>query len=79
MRRLIVDLVDEQTELTRKVMAASLAEDPPGEAVAAWSESRRPCIERAGRTLAEIEQSGDPWSFAKLTLAHSGLREVAAS
>ena len=78
-RRLIVDLVDEQTELTRKVMAASLAEDPPGEAVAAWSESRRPCIERAGRTLAEIEQSGDPWSFAKLTLAHSGLREVAAS
>ena len=77
-RRLIVDLVDQQTALTRTVMAASKPEDLPSKAVAAWAETRKAPVDRAARTLAEIEASGDAWTFAKLTLVHSALREVAA-
>jgi glutamate dehydrogenase len=78
-RRLIVDLVDEQTALTRAVMAASKPADPADKAVAAWSETRRLVIDRAARTLGEIEAAGEAWSFAKLTLAHSALREVVSA
>jgi glutamate dehydrogenase len=77
-RRLVVDLVDEQTALASAVIAAARPPETAEQAVAGWSEARKPAIERAKKTLAEIEQSGDAWSFAKLTLAHSALREVAA-
>ncbi|HTK36112.1 MAG TPA: NAD-glutamate dehydrogenase [Caulobacteraceae bacterium] len=76
-RRLIIDLVDEQTALTRAVMGVSKPSDPAEAGIVVWSESRRAAIERAARTVGEIEAAGDGWSFAKLTLAHSALREVA--
>jgi glutamate dehydrogenase len=78
-RRLIVDLVDQQTAVARAVMASARPKDDPDAAVARWSETRKGAVDRAARTLGEIEQSGEPWTFAKLTLVHAGLREVAGS
>jgi glutamate dehydrogenase len=83
-RQLIIELVDEQTAIARQVMASAGGE-ASGEsvkaaraAVAAWGEARKPVVDRALATVAEIEQAGDAWSFPKLTLAHSALRELAA-
>jgi glutamate dehydrogenase len=36
-------------------------------------------VQAAGRTLAEIEASAGPWTFAKLTIANAALRELALS
>jgi glutamate dehydrogenase len=81
-RQLVIELVDEQTDVAAKVVRA--AAGPPADAaaaaaaVAAWSEPRRAAVDRAARTLAEIEESPEPWSFAKLTIAHAALRAVGA-
>jgi glutamate dehydrogenase len=34
-------------------------------------------VQAARRTLDEIEGAGGEWSFAKLTIAHAALRELA--
>jgi NAD-specific glutamate dehydrogenase len=47
-----------------------------GEALARWLAPRQPAIDRVRRTLAEIEQTPQGWTFAKLTLAASALRGV---
>jgi len=84
LRRLIEDLLTQQADLTRAVMAftggsqagddARLAHD----AASAWMALRFDKVEVARRTIDEIEASGGAWTFAKLTIANAALRELAA-
>jgi glutamate dehydrogenase len=75
LRSLIVDLISEQTRRVQAVLedAADACET---EALAQWLTPRQPAIDRVRRTLAEIEQTPQGWTFAKLTLAASALRGV---
>jgi NAD-specific glutamate dehydrogenase len=75
LRSLIVDLITEQTRRVRAVLADA-AGAPEAEALAQWMAPRQPAIARVRRTLEEIEQSPQGWTFAKLTLAASALRGV---
>ena len=86
LRRLIAELIREQTELTRAV--AATAQTKGGKAapkdltaaqgaVMGWIRERKPLAERALRTLDEIEAAGEGWSFAKLTIANAALRDLA--
>jgi glutamate dehydrogenase len=82
LRRLIEELLAEQASLARAVMVkaeARAAAEPEGAraAVAAWSATRLAQVQAAGRTLADIEASVGPWTFAKLTIANAALRELA--
>ncbi|HET6972230.1 MAG TPA: NAD-glutamate dehydrogenase, partial [Phenylobacterium sp.] len=84
LRRLIEDLLAEQTQLTRAIMAfagsAQAGDDEAHarDAVSAWSHLRPEHARAATRTVDEIEQGGGAWSFAKLTIANAALRELAA-
>jgi glutamate dehydrogenase len=84
LRRLIEDLLTQQAELTRTVMAfagGSQAGDDASHArdtASAWTALRRDKAEVARRTIDEIEASGGAWTFAKLTIANAALRELAA-
>jgi len=73
LRSLIVDLISEQTRRVQAVLA-----DAPdaADALAQWLAPREGAIARVRRTLAEIEQTPQGWTFAKLTLAASALRGV---
>jgi glutamate dehydrogenase len=84
LRRLIEDLLTQQGDLTRTVMAfaggpqagddAAHAHD----AASSWSALRRDKVDVARRTVEDIEASGGAWTFAKLTIANAALRELAA-
>ncbi|HEY3696659.1 NAD-glutamate dehydrogenase [Phenylobacterium sp.] len=84
-RRLVEDLLAEQTELTRALMAfaaspqAGDSVEAAEAAVASWSSMRREQVGVARRTLEEIEASPGPWTFAKLTIANAALRELASA
>ena len=85
LRRLIEDLlVQRKTELTRAIMAFAgnaQAGDNSADArhvASAWTVLRHDKAETARRTIEEIEASGGPWTFAKLTIANAALRELAA-
>jgi len=84
LRRLIEDLLSEQTQLTRAIMAfagGSQAGDDAGSAraaVSAWAGLRPDLARAATRTVEEIETGGGGWTFAKLTIANAALRELAA-
>ena len=78
LRGLIAELVGEQVALARAVLAGSAPDDEPTAAIEAWAEPRREAIDRARRTVEEIEASGGPWTFAKLTLASAALRRATA-
>ena len=82
-RRLIEDMLAEQTSLTRAIMAFSgtahagrTAEDAK-DAVNSWRALRREPADLAAQTLSEIESAPGGWSFAKLTIANAALRELA--
>ncbi len=81
LRRLIAELIQEQTDLTRAVAAG--AKTAPADLAAAqtaimgWIKERKAQAERALRTIDEIEAGGDGWSFAKLTIANAALRDMA--
>jgi glutamate dehydrogenase len=83
LRRLIEDLLTQQAELTRGLMAfagSAQAGADAGQAhdtAASWRALRREKADAARRTIDEIEASGGPWSFAKLTIANAALRELA--
>ena len=83
LRRLIEDLLAQQTDLTRAVMAftgAAQAGDDANharDAAASWAALRRDKADVATRTIEEIEAAGGPWTFAKLTIANAALRELA--
>jgi len=84
LRRLIEDLLVQQSDLTRTVMAfcggsqAGEDADHAHRACSAWTHLRRGKADIARRTIDEIEASGGGWSFAKLTIANAALRELAA-
>ena len=84
LRRLIEDLLAEQAQLTRAIMAftgASQAGDDAASAksaVSAWAALRPEQARAATRTIEEIEAGGGAWTFAKLTIANAALRELAA-
>ncbi|MDP3176170.1 MAG: NAD-glutamate dehydrogenase, partial [Phenylobacterium sp.] len=73
-RRLVEDLLAEQTELTRAVMtfagSPQAGEDANSarHAATSWSALRREAAASATRTIEEIEAAPGGWSFAKLTI-----------
>jgi glutamate dehydrogenase len=83
LRRLIEDLLAQQTELTHAVMAFTggpqCGEDAEAahDAAISWAALRRDKVDVALHTIAEIEASGGVWTFAKLTIANAALRELA--
>jgi glutamate dehydrogenase len=83
-RRLIQDFMVEQMVLTRAVARASdpkvgRSEATAEAAVDAWIGHRLEVVEAMRASVDEIEQSGQGWTFAKLTIANATIREVAAS
>ncbi len=84
LRRLIEDLLAEQAQLTRAIMAFAGGDQAGDEAehahdaVASWSALRPEQARAATRTVEEIEAGGGDWTFAKLTIANAALRELAA-
>ncbi|WP_309088427.1 NAD-glutamate dehydrogenase [Phenylobacterium sp.] len=83
LRRLIEDLLAEQAQLTRAIMAfagnAQAGSDAvhAKDAVSSWAGLRREQVQAATRTVDEIEAAGGSWTFAKLTIANAALRELA--
>src|SRR6185437_13501691 len=83
LRRLIEDLLTQQAELTRGLMAfagsaqAGADVEHARETATSWQALRRDKADAAVRTIDEIEASGGPWTFAKLTIANAALRELA--
>jgi len=78
-RSLLADMIEEQAARTRAIArlggpAAGTDEGSVLNAIEAWIRPRREAVERGRRVVLDIEQSGDGWSFAKLTLAHAALR-----
>jgi glutamate dehydrogenase len=84
LRRLIEDLLAEQTQLAQAIMAfaggAQAGDDArrADQAVASWASLRPDLSQAAVRTVEEIEAGGGGWTFAKLTIANAALRELAA-
>ncbi|KQY95578.1 MULTISPECIES: NAD-glutamate dehydrogenase [unclassified Brevundimonas] len=83
-RRLIEDLMAEQVLLTRAVAKASKVSVGASEAAAeaavdAWIGPRQATVEGVRASVDEIEASGSGWTFAKLTIANSAIREIASS
>ncbi len=84
-RRLIEDLLVEQTALTRALIG--FADSPPAaetaagakSVVRAWAALRAGAARACEATLASVEAAGGGWSFAKLTIAAAALRELAAA
>ncbi len=82
-RRLIEDLLSEQTAITQAVLKFS-ANAQAGEdelsakaAVTSWAALRMDRVRAAKRTVEDIENAGGGWTFAKLTIANAALRELA--
>ena len=84
-RRLIEDILAEQSALTAAIIAfAGQPVDPDDpvrdvSAVTAWIAAHQGPVRAARRTLEEIEASPGGWTFAKLTIANAGLRELTAA
>ena len=83
-RRLIEDILAEQAFLASTIIGfAGEADrsDPSRDvaAVSAWSAAHVAAVRTARNTLEEIEASSGGWSFAKLTIANAGLRELAGA
>ncbi|WP_298746976.1 NAD-glutamate dehydrogenase [uncultured Brevundimonas sp.] len=83
-RRLIEDLMNEQVVLTRAVARSAdasvgAAERPAEQAVDRWIGPRLATVEGVRASVDEIEASGSGWTFAKLTIANSVIREIASS
>ena len=83
-RRLIEDLMAEQVLLTRAVAKGSKVSVGASEATAeaavdAWIGPRLATVEGVRAAVDEIEASGSGWTFAKLTIANSAIREIASS
>jgi glutamate dehydrogenase len=84
-RRLIEDILAEQSALAQAIIAFAGPPADPGDpardvsAVTAWIAAHQGPVRAARRTLEEIEASPGGWTFAKLTIANAGLRELAAA
>ncbi|HLK25963.1 MAG TPA: NAD-glutamate dehydrogenase [Caulobacteraceae bacterium] len=84
-RRLIEDLVAEQTALAKTLIAfadSPAAADTPAEAkalVRAWSARHRAQAAASEAAFKRVESGSGPWTFAKLTIAAAALRELVAA
>ncbi|MBI1405360.1 MAG: NAD-glutamate dehydrogenase [Caulobacter sp.] len=82
-RRLIEDMLGEQTAVTRAVMTfatnAQAGETPEQarQTVNSWAAIHSGPGRAVRRTVEEIESAGGGWTFAKLTIANAALRELA--
>ena len=76
--------MNEQVALTRAVARSADASVGAGEksaeqAVDRWIGPRLKTVEGVRASVDEIEASGSGWTFAKLTIANSVIREIASS
>jgi len=84
-RRLIEEMLVEQTQVTGAIMAAAASAktcadlDGAKAEVKAWTATHAAPAKALQTTLADIRRVGDGWSFAKLTIANAALRELAAA
>ena len=82
-RRLIEDMLAEQTAVTRAVMAfatnpqAGDTSEQAAQTVKSWAAMHQGPGRAVRRTVEEIEHAGGGWTFAKLTIANAALRELA--
>ena len=83
-RQLMEDLMGEQAQVARAVMADAGKDvgvtdaEAADRVVAAWSSGRAAQAEIARRLVADIEASGGDWTFAKLSIANTALRGLSA-
>jgi len=81
-RRLIEDLLAEQTALTKTMIKFA---GEPGDAadpktiLTGWSALHAAQVRKVQQTLGDIERAGGDWTFAKLTIANAALREVSGT
>ncbi len=80
-RRLIEDLMTEQTALTRAVAKVSsvdvgASEQAAEQAIDTWIGPKLATVEGLRASVDEIEASGSGWTFAKLSIAGGQLRAV---
>jgi glutamate dehydrogenase len=81
LRRLVEDTFQEQAALTRAILKDARqvrSADDAAALVDAWCADHPVGSDAVKTTVAQIEASGEPWSFAKLTLVNSTLRELVA-
>jgi len=84
-RRLIEDMLGEQTAITQAVLKfaanpqAGDEEASAKAAVSSWAALRAEAVRAARRTVEDIEQAGGGWTFAKLTIANAALRGLATA
>jgi len=84
-RRLIEEMLVEQTQVTGAIMTAAGSAKTCADVEGAKAEVKAWTADHAGpakvlqTTLADIKRVGDGWSFAKLTIANAALRELAAA
>lgn len=82
-RRLIEDMLSEQTAVTRAVMTfatnpqAGETSEQAAQTVKSWAAMHQGPGRAVRRTVEEIEHAGGGWTFAKLTIANAALRELA--
>jgi glutamate dehydrogenase len=82
LRRLIEDLYQEQSALTRAILkdarAIRAAEDAQS-LVGDWAATHAALADAVHGTLRAIDAGGEPWTFAKLTIVNAALRELVAA
>ena len=84
-RRLIEDMLTEQTAITEAVLKfaanAQAGEDEAAakSAISSWAALRGDRPRTVKRTIEDIEQAGGGWTFAKLTIANAALRELSTA
>jgi glutamate dehydrogenase len=80
-RRLVEDMLAEQTALTGAVAVGDACADPEAAkaAVAAWAARHAEPVAMLKTAIDEIEQAGGEWTFAKLTIVNAALRELVAA
>ncbi|RYF95410.1 MAG: NAD-glutamate dehydrogenase [Caulobacteraceae bacterium] len=82
-RRLIEDMLAEQTAVTRAVITfatnphAGETSEQAAQTVKSWAAMHQGPGRAVRRTVEEIEHAGGGWTFAKLTIANAALRELA--
>ena len=82
LRRLVEDLYQQQSAVTRTMLKTARAIRTTEEAqalVAHWAGAHHVQVAAAGAALHAVEAAGEAWSFAKLTIVNAALRELVAT
>jgi len=84
-RRLIEDMLAEQTAITGAVVKAAgepkacIDPDAAKAAVASWAGKHAEPVRSLKASIEEIEHAGGDWTFAKLTIVNAALRELVSA